>query len=170
MRIPFLCALLVTASTAALADETENAESKSTRFGDLQIRSQPEAFHHTLHFAGKQILEYGGDVLKFFEKYEVGSADAVIVVAESGGIGCPYETIIVEIDASKAPRASEKFGCLEIETTKVVGNKLIVEIPAYVPHPELLTEAEVEIRERTTEVFTWSAGELKQDARVAPKE
>jgi hypothetical protein len=85
-----------------------------------------------------------------------------IVEKVSGGIACPFKFLVLELQGGDKTRVSEEFGsCLEPSGTRLVGDALVLEMPAYIPHPDLLTPREVRRRERTTEVYTYRNGDVR---------
>jgi hypothetical protein len=90
----------------------------------------------------------------------------VIIVENSGGIACPSQVVIVELNKAGVVKTSEEFGCLPPEKTRLVNDKVVIEINPYIPHPELVTKRELRRDERTIEVFTWDQGRLSK--KVVP--
>ena len=69
--------------------------------------------------------------------------DYVIVRRASGGIACPYQFRVIEVGAKGFVRVSDEFGsCLDPKRTALYGNALVLDMPDYIPHPELLSAAE----------------------------
>ena len=70
--------------------------------------------------------------------------------------------MIVEIAGPQRAKTSEAFSDCSSGGAKgrLAGDALIVEIPTYIPHPDLLDAKELRQREKAVEVYTWRAGKL----------
>jgi len=139
-----------------------------SRFGKLKIKTDERDHKHKLLFKGKQILEYDGESLEVKEALKGTDRDFVIVVENSGGIACPSQVVIVELNKAGVVKTSEEFGCLPPEKTRLVNDKVVIEINPYFPHPELVTKRELRRAERTIEVFTWDQGRLSK--KIVPRD
>ena len=163
LRITFLIAVSLFIPFVSAYGQ-ENAVS---RFGKLTIKTDETGnVKHKLLFRGKRILEYDGESLELKEVLKGNNRDFVVVVENSGGIACPSQVVIVELNKAGVVKTSEEFGCLPPEKTRLVNDKVVIEINPYIPHPELVTKRELRRAERTIEVFTWDQGRLSK--KVVP--
>lgn len=140
-----------------------------SRFGKLNIKTdETDNLKHRLFFRDKQILEYVGESLEIEETLEGKDRDFVIVVENSGGIACPAQVVIIELDKTGAVKTSDEFGtCLPPEEVRLINGRVIIEMFPYHPHPELISRKELRRDEQTKEVFTWYQGKLSK--KVAPR-
>src|SRR5262245_14573869 len=101
-------------------------EETLSRFGKLIIKTdETDPLKHKLFFKGKRILEYVGESLEIEERLEGNQRDFVIVVENSGGIGCPSQIVVVELDKSGVGKISDEFGtCLAPEAVRLVNDKV----------------------------------------------
>ena len=159
--IPFL--LLIPSVTAYGQEETVS------RFGKLMIKTdETDHLKHRLLFKGNPILEYVGESLEIEETLQGSDRDFVIVVENSGGIACPSQIVIVELDKTGAVKTSEEFGaCLPPEVVRLVNDKVVIEMYPYYPHPELIPRKQLREAERTKEIFIWYQGHLSK--KSAPR-
>jgi hypothetical protein len=143
-------------------------EKAVSRFGKLNVKTD-ETGHikYRLFFRNKQILEYEGHSLELKEVLKGNNRDFVIVVENSGGIACPSQVVIAELNKAGEVKTSEEFGCLPPEKTRLVNDKVVIEINPYVPHPELRTKRDLRKAERTKEVYTWDKGRLSK--KIVPR-
>jgi hypothetical protein len=137
-------------------------EKAVSRFGKLNIKTDETDNKHKLFFRGKQILEFEGESLELKEALKGNNRDFVIIVENSGGVACPSQVVIVELNKAGVVKTSEEFGCLPPEKTKLVNDKVVVEINPYYAHPELISKKELRRAERAIEVYTWDQGQLSQ--------
>jgi hypothetical protein len=115
-----------------------------------------------VRFKDRTLVESDSDELGLWELFEGDAGyDYVIVKRSSGGIACPYMFRVVEVSPRGATGVSEEFGsCVDPSRTRLYGSALVLEMPAYTPHPELLTPREVRERQQTTEIFTVTHGRI----------
>ena len=140
-----------------------------SRFGKLMSKSdETDRLKHRLLFNGNPILEYVGESLEIGETLRGNDRDFVIVVENSGGIACPSQIVIVELDKTGAVKTSEEFGtCLLPEVVRLVNDKVVIEMYPYYPHPELIPRKQLREAERTKEIFIWYQGQLSK--KVVPR-
>src|SRR5215510_12545778 len=144
-------------------------ESAVSRFGKLNIKTEETGnVRHKLLFRGKRILGFDGHSMELKEVLKGNNRDFVIVVENSGGIACPSQVVIVELNKAGVVKTSEEFGCVPPEKTRLVNDKVVIEINPYFPHPELVTKRELRRAERTIEVFTWDQGRLSK--KIVPRD
>jgi hypothetical protein len=164
-RLTFLIAFLlfIPFVSAYGQEETNN------RFGKLVIKTdETDNLKHKLLFKGNQILEYMGESLKIEETLTGNDRDFVIVVENSGGIACPSQIVIVELDKTGVVKTSKEFGtCLPPEVVRLVNHRVVIEMFPYYPHPELIPRKQLREAERTKEIFIWYQGRLSK--KVAPR-
>lgn len=144
-------------------------EETVSRFGKLIIKTdEADNLKHKLIFKGNPILEYVGQSLEIEETLQGNDRDFVIVVENSGGIACPSQIVILELDKTGVAKTSEEFGtCLPPEVVRLVNNKVVIEMNPYYPHPELIPRKDLRNAERTKVVFTWYQGQVSE--KVAPR-
>jgi hypothetical protein len=118
---------------------------------------------------GKTLVETEWDRLGLWESFEGDDdRDHVIVRRASGGIACPYQFRVIEARPGGRVRVSEEFGsCVDPTRTRLYGNALVLEMPRYIPHPELLSASEVRRGRQTTEIYTVRDGKvtMRQEIR-----
>lgn len=135
-----------------------------SRFGKLNVKTdETDSLKHKLFFKGKLILEYVGASLEIEEVLEGDGRDFVIVVENSGGIACPSQIVIVELDKAGAVKTSDEFGtCLPPEEVNLLNDKVVIVMYRYYAHPELIPGRQLREAERTKEIFTWYQGQLSR--------
>ncbi len=135
-----------------------------SRFGKLMVQQdEADGLKHFLLFKDKKILEYEGHSLEIEEVLQGRGRDFVVIVEHSGGIACPAQMVIVELNASGGHTVSDEFGtCLPPAEVRLMGDKLVIEMSPYVPHPELISKRELLATERSKVVFTWYQGKLAE--------
>lgn len=146
--------------------EMEVKDSADSRFGKLRVAAKTNDYHHKLYFNGKEISEYEGPI-RLFEVFNGQDRDYVVGANDSGGIACPLAPFILEIYNREKSELFENFGdCRGEVTAKFVDGQVILEIPPYFPHPDLIPEKELKQAMKTMEVFTWQKGKLlKQETK-----
>ena len=135
-----------------------------TRFGVIEIKEDEEdRLKHKLLLNGKDIFQYEGESIEIARVLNGSGRDYLIVGNYSGGIACPVQFIIVEVYKSGAHKVSDDFGaCTEPSKVSLVNERVIIEMPLHIPHPDMLSKKELRRRERTKEVYTWSNGKLSK--------
>jgi len=159
--------LLIGISLFILFVSAYGQEEAVSRFGKLKVKTAETDHKHKLLFKGKQILEYDGESLEVKEALKGNNRDFVIVVENSGGIACPSQVVIVELNKAGVVKTSEEFGCLPPEKTRLVNDKVVIEMGMYVPHPELFSKKDLRKAELTKEVYIWDQGRLSK--KIAPR-
>jgi hypothetical protein len=87
--------------------------------------------------------------------------DHVLVAINSGGIACPTQFVIIDLEKSGRHRKSPEFGsCSSVMTARMRKDAVVAETPVYTPHPELIPAKELKKRNRTKVVYTWRQGKL----------
>jgi len=166
MKLGGLLAALLLVSPLA-AQEGRQAQS---RFGKLEIRSAADGPEHRLLLKGKAIYEVGGESPEIRQVLQGADRDYVILVLYSGGIACPAQVVIAEVGKSGLLTTSREFGsCSDRMQVKKIKGGVVIEMPAYTPHPDLLSPEELKRRDRTTEVYTWSGGKLTRKTVITPR-
>jgi hypothetical protein len=151
-----LCPLLA----LALAAESGPVEA---RYGKVEVESSEDGLTHSVSVNGSTVFQYEGHAVSL-ETYLSGrNRDWVLAELQSGGIACPFQYRLIELRKGHAPVVSEEFGsCGSWDTADVRGEAVIVRVLGYAPHPELLTEEDLQRVEHTMEIFTWSKGKLER--------
>jgi hypothetical protein len=143
-------------------------EQPVSRFGKLDIRDKPDEFKHSLFFNDKEVFQYEGQSIDILEILKGSGRDFAIIAAYSGGIACPAQVVVVEILKSGQCKVSEQFGsCSDLIDARLRNNRVIVETPAYVPHPDLISKRQLKRLEKLKEVYTWYEGRLVK--KVVPR-
>ena len=138
----------------------EVKDSAESRFGKLRVATKEDDYHHRLYFNGKEISEYEGPI-RLYEVFQADDRDYVVGANDSGGSACPLSPFIVEIYNREKSAMFEEFGdCHGDFNPKFVDGKVIIEIPPYFPHPDLIPKKELKEGMKKMEVFTWSKGKL----------
>jgi hypothetical protein len=120
-----------------------------------------------LRFQDCVLVELEYDRLDIEEIVPVGEHDDVLVRRSTGGIACPFQFLVLEVAPGGRTRLSPEFGsCLEPARVWRDGEALVLEMPAYIPHPELLTRQERRRRRRTTEIYRVQAGVVTESASI----
>jgi hypothetical protein len=116
----------------------------------------------------RTLVETEGDELGLWEWFEGDDGyDYAIVQKSTGGIACPYQFRVVEIDPRGGARVSDEFGsCLQPSKTRLYGNALVLEMPPHVPHPDLLTPQENQQRGRAVEIYTVKRGKITNRTEI----
>lgn len=144
-------------------------QQRVSRFGVIEIKDDEEdRLKHKLLLNGKEIFQYEGQSIEIARVLNGSGRDYLVVGSYSGGIACPVQFNIVEVHKSGAYKVSEDFGaCTEPSKVRLVNQRLIIEMPLNIPHPDLLSKKELRRRERTKEVYTWFNGKLSK--RTLPR-
>jgi hypothetical protein len=146
--------------------EMEVKDSAESRFGKLRVAAKEGDYHYKLYFNGKEISEYEGPI-RLYEVFNGQDRDYVVGANDSGGIACPLAPFILEISDREKSELFDDFGdCRGDVKASFVDDKVILEIPPYFPHPDLIPKKELKDRMKKMEVFTWSKGRLiKQETQ-----
>ena len=152
--ILFLVALAAFAPSAG-------QQQQNSRFGVIEIKDDDEdRLKHQLLLNGKEIFQYEGQSIEIANVLKGKDRDFLIVGTYSGGIACPVQFVIVEIHKSGVHKVSEHFGsCTEPTKVRFI-DRVIIEMPAHIAHPDLLSKNELRRRKQTKEVYTWHLGKL----------
>lgn len=166
MKLVLFALLLVAVSAGA-----KEAARASSRFGRIELRTGVEGSGAELLFRGKVIFECGGDSAEIHSVLHGVNRDHVIVAIHSGGIACPTQFVIVDLEKSGRHRRSPEFGsCSPLLTARMQNDAVVAETPVYTPHPDLISAAELKRRNQTKVVYTWRRGKLsKREAPDRPR-
>ena len=137
-------------------------QQRVTRFGSIEIKDdEADSQKHHLLLNAKEIFQYEGQSIEIVEVLAGRGKDYLIVAANSGGIACPTQFVIVEVYKSGQHKVTEEFGsCSDLTKARLINDRVVIEMPSYSAHPDLLSKKELRRRERTKEVYTWSNGKL----------
>ena len=164
-----LIALLWQPATPA-AVPWEEDDRLVTHYGPVVLEKateeDPPRFRVTLN--GRTLAETEDDALGLWELFEGDDGrDYVIFRRASGGIACPYQFRVVEVGPKGLVRLSEEFGsCLDPKRTRLYGDALVLDMSAYIPHPDLLTPQEVRQRQQLTEIYTVRDGKVTRRTEI----
>lgn len=174
-RMTLALSLVVGVRAARAQDQArpapEEEDRLGTRYGAVILTRAGEAplASWDVTFNGKSLVSTEYDELGLWELFEGDDdRDYVIVRRASGGIACPYQFRVIEVGAKGFVRVSDEFGsCLDPKRTALYGNALVLDMPDYIPHPELLSAAEIRRRQQTTVIFTYRGGTVtrREDVR-----
>ena len=140
--------------------DMEQKDEAETRFGKMIVAAKENDYHHKLYFNGKVISEYEGPI-RLYEVFGGDDRDYVVGADDSGGIACPLNPFIVEVYGKEKAEIFHEFGdCQGDATAKFVDGKVVLEIPPYFPHPDLIPEKELKKARKTMDVYTWQKGKL----------
>jgi hypothetical protein len=140
-----------------------DSQQPASRFGALELREGEDGRKHRLLFNGEELLASEAETIDIVNVLNGRGRDYVVAVTYSGGIACPAQVTIVEIFKRGRYRLSGDFGsCSDVIKARLVQDKVIVEMPQYVPHPELWSKNELRRAQRTTWVYTWYKGKLSK--------
>lgn len=148
----------------------EEEDRLATRYGavvlDKMEDANPRRFRVTLN--GKTLADTEFDELELWESFEGDDdQDYVIFKRDSGGIACPYQFRVAQVGPKGLVILTDEFGsCLDPKRTRLYGNALVLDMPAYVPHPDLLSAREVRQRQQTTDIYTVRNGKVTKRDEV----
>jgi hypothetical protein len=161
---------------SAFNESSEVGEGIATRYGKFEIE-QEEGKEIRLLFNGQAVHEWteADDTLPLNVSAEKpipdGDKDYVLFFQNSGGIACPGTFLLFEASAAGAKEGPDFGTCGDLYQARVADGKLVVEMPGYIPHPELLSKKELKERERTKTVYQWDGKKLSEkEARKLPKD
>lgn len=152
-------AVIVVASSSALAQLTQEPQVTSTRFGPVSVGKDK-----VLLFKGRPLQPkvQGNDSLDLGEPYRIGPTDVVLVI-DNGGTACPFLYYFVALTKSGA-KATPAFGtCAELTSVKRTGNTLSVYMPGY--RGPLEPERERIRAARQRHVFVFRAGVVTENGK-----
>jgi hypothetical protein len=129
-----------------------------TRYGELSLQTTEEGdFKLTIN--KKELATYTGYSISIQEKFQIGTSDIFLVAVNSGGMACPMDLYVVQIDDASSYKVSERFGtCTDSYKANVSKDSLIVKMPSYFNpmHLDDLSEDEKrEIDQAKGSVYTW---------------
>ena len=165
-----LVALLVSQPAPPAAPQWTEEDQLATRYGAVVLEKaaddNPPRWRVT--FGGRTLAETEHDELGPWELFEGDDGhDYVIFRRSSGGIACPYQFRVVEASPNGQVILSDEFGsCLDPKRTRLYGNSLVLDMDMHVPHPDLLTPAEVRRNRQTTEIYTVRAGKVTMRSEI----
>jgi hypothetical protein len=148
----------------------DEAERMVTRHGPVILEKTDDVNppRWRVRLDDRVVVETEYDTLDLVERFAgADGRDYVLVRRDSGGIACPYQFRVVELGPRGALHLSEEFGsCLEPTKMSFSGGALVLEMPAYIPHRDLLSPREIRQRERTTEIYTVRDGTVTHRDRI----
>ena len=163
MKSTLLFLVVALASSASVYKQ----EQPVSRFGVIEIRNDEDNLSHRLFLNGKEIFQYEGQSIEIVDVLNGRGLDYLIVGTNSGGIACPTQVVVIEVHKSGDYIVTEDFGsCNPPTKARVVNGRVIIDLPMYIPHPDLLSKKELNRRQRTKEVYTWYRGKLTK--KIAP--
>ena len=72
-----------------------------------------------------------GYSVEIYNTFQDGNKVFAVVGQNSGGSGCPYQFVIIEISGPKSHNVSEEFGsCSDLAKSTMTNGRLIVEMPS----------------------------------------
>jgi hypothetical protein len=167
LALLLLAALLALPSARSMAQppvDWSEEDRLATRQGPVILEKAEEANppRWRITFNGKIAAETEFDALGLWEVFEGDDdRDHVIFRRASGGIACPYQFRVIETRPGGRVLVSEEFGsCLDPKRTRLYGRALVLDMPAHIPHPELLSASELRQRRQTTEIYTVRDGKV----------
>lgn len=151
---------------SGLPSDMQQKDEVETRFGKMIVAAKENDYHHKLYFNGKEISEYEGPI-RLYEVFNGDDRDYVVGANDSGGIACPLAPFIVEVYSREKTELFQEFDdCRGDFTPRFIDGKVVLEIPPYFPHPDLIPEKELKKALKTMDVYTWQKGKLlKQETR-----
>jgi hypothetical protein len=160
----------------AFNESSGDGEGIATRYGKFEIERE-EGKEIRLLFNGQAVHEWteADDTLPLNVIAEKpipdGDKDYVLFFQNSGGIACPGTFLLFEASAAGAKEGPDFGTCGDLYQARVADGKLVVEMPGYIPHPDLLSKKELKERERTKVVYQWDGKKLSEkEARKLPKD
>ncbi|MBS1787449.1 MAG: hypothetical protein JST85_07005 [Acidobacteria bacterium] len=145
---------------SGLPSDMQQKDEAETRFGKMIVAAKENDYHHKLYFNGKEISEYEGPI-RLYEVFNGDDRDYVVGANDSGGIACPLAPFIVEVYNREKTELFQEFDdCRGDFTPKFIDGKVVLEIPPYFPHPDLVPEKELKRAMKTMDVYTWQKGKL----------
>jgi hypothetical protein len=115
---------------------------------------------------GRKIYEYEGENVEIQNIFQNGKKDLLVLEVSSGGSGCPYQFVIIEISGANSYIVSKEFGsCSDVTRSNMTRGRLILEMPSWCTH---CPEREQKKLSKTIEVYTWAAGKLTHTTRPRP--
>src|SRR5262245_66333329 len=105
-----------------------------TRAGPVILEKREDAPGWRVRLKDRTLVENEDDELGLWEVFEGDEGhDYVIVEHSTGGIACPYQFRVIDVESRGEPRVSEEFGsCLEPSKTRLYGSSLVLEMRAYI--------------------------------------
>lgn len=141
-------------------DEASEAE-VTTRIGTFTAERVDDTFEHRVLLNGKEVIRQEGGGIGLTPVIKGKSQDFMLAFVSTGGSACLGHFVAWRV---KTPLVlSEQFGtCSDAFRARVDGDRLIVRVPVYIPHPDLLPADELRKRERTEMVYTYVNGVLSE--------
>jgi hypothetical protein len=169
MLLTVLGLSLAAAAAAQPALEDDEADRVDTRYGPLVLHKidTPTQTNWRISHNDRTLVETDYDALSLDRVVKGRDRDLVLVERATGGIACPYYYRVIEVISPTASIVSDEFGsCLQPRKARLYADALVIEMPAYTPHPELLTPQEIAERRVTTSVFTVRKGRITERQEV----
>lgn len=160
-RALLLVAVLGATAGPAASGDVALGTSVTTVVGEFRVELDEQKNVYALVLNGKHLVENAFAPIYLSPLLEGRGQDFVLVYKSSGGIACPGMFIALRV---KSPLVlSEEFGtCSDSYRARVEGDRLVVTMPSYVPHPELLEKGELARVRRTEVVYTYVDGLLSE--------
>ena len=168
--IPLILLITLLQPARPEASAWEEEDRLVTHHGPVILEKIPEddAPRYRIRFNQRTLAETEDDELGLWELFEGDDGhDYVIFRRASGGIACPYQFRVVEVGPNGLVILSEEFGsCVDPKRTRLYGDAMVLDMTAYIPHPDLLTPAEVRQRQQTTEIYTVRGGKVTMRTEI----
>ncbi len=145
---------------SGIPSDMQQKDEAETRFGKMIVAAKENDYHHKLYFNGKEISDFGGPI-RLYEVFNGDDRDYVVGANDSGGIACPLNPFIIEVYSREKTELFQEFDdCRGDFTPRFIDGKVVLEIPPYFPHPDLIPEKELKKAMKTMDVYTWQKGKL----------
>jgi hypothetical protein len=162
-----LLLLLTVGARAAESFVTALEDMVTTSHGKLTADWDQNTGITKLRLSGKDILQHEDAPMFISPRIAGNGKEFVLAFKATGGFSCGGEFVVVEI--AEPIVLSKPFGnCNDRYSARVEGNSLVITMPSYIPHPELLTKSEIAKRKKTFSIYTWANGKLTAQDRVLP--
>lgn len=155
------CALTASASAFQVARDVALETSVTTVVGEFTVDRDEGKNVYALVLNGKRLVENESAPIYLSPLLKGKGQDFLLVYKSSGGIACPGMFHALRV---KSPVVlSEAFGtCTDTYKARVEGDRLVVTMPAYVAHSDLLEKSELARMSRTEVVYTYVDGLLSE--------
>ncbi len=144
--------LLTASASAAESFVTALEEVVTTNQGKLTADWDQSTGITKLRLNGKEILQHEDAPMFMSPRIAGNGKEFVLAFKATGGFSCGGEFVVVEV--AEPIVLSKPFGnCNDRYAARVEGNSLVITMPSYIPHPELLTKSEIAKRNKTFSVY-----------------
>ena len=156
--------LVALVAVAASADEkwvTADLDEVTTSIGTFTTERVGDTTEHRLLLNGQELDKFEGQGIALSPVLKGKAQSFLLAFYSTGGSACPGMFVAWRL---KTPVVfSEQFGtCNPAYRARVDGDRLIVTMPSYISHPDLLSKDDVRKRERTEVVYTYVNGVLSE--------